>query len=213
MTILNQSGEYTILDHIALCLGPTTIRHIFQLPYVAWGIYRGQFMELATQTIHKIPRLAGYTCTQLEPYALQYGISTNSICIHEVFTLGYSRQTISERVTLVIPAAIIVLSVSLKFASAFYRKETQTACYQPCTQALSRGKRTWPGYEVNMVQSSAKLAPFPGHSQILSHSCFSPRLRIKIWEWPGNKASANPSLHLPPLVGFAQDTCLPFCPK
>ena len=33
----------------------------------------------------------------------------------------------------------------------------------------------------------------PGHSQILSHSCgeidFSPQLRDKIWQWPGNKAT------------------------
>ena len=31
------------------------------------------------------------------------------------------------------------------------------------------------------------IASFPGHSQILSHSCvFS---TAKIWEWPGNEAS------------------------
>ena len=48
------------------------------------------------------------------------------------------------------------------------------------------------------------LASFPGHSQILSRSrgerrcCvyvsseFSPQLRDKIWEWPGNEATADP---------------------
>ena len=36
-----------------------------------------------------------------------------------------------------------------------------------------------------------EVALFPGHSQILSCShgeTFSPRLRDKIWEWPGNEA-------------------------
>ena len=31
------------------------------------------------------------------------------------------------------------------------------------------------------------IASSPGHSQILSHSCISPQLRDKIWEWPGDK--------------------------
>ena len=39
------------------------------------------------------------------------------------------------------------------------------------------------------------VASFPGHSQILSHShgekSGSPRLRDKIWEWPGNKATQH----------------------
>ena len=33
------------------------------------------------------------------------------------------------------------------------------------------------------------LASFPGDSQILSHSRFSPWLRDKIWEWPGDEAN------------------------
>ena len=35
-----------------------------------------------------------------------------------------------------------------------------------------------------------RVASSPGHSQILSRSFpnFSPRLRDKIWEWPGNEA-------------------------
>ena len=32
------------------------------------------------------------------------------------------------------------------------------------------------------------LASSPGHSQILSRSRFSPQLRDKIWEWPGDEA-------------------------
>ena len=36
-----------------------------------------------------------------------------------------------------------------------------------------------------------KLASSPGHSQILSRSRFSPRLRDKIWEWPGDESSGK----------------------
>ena len=36
------------------------------------------------------------------------------------------------------------------------------------------------------------VASFPGHSQILSE--FSPQLRDKIWEWPGNKVASVPGL-------------------
>ena len=41
-----------------------------------------------------------------------------------------------------------------------------------------------------MTRSWTCLASFPGHSQILSRSSveFSPWLRDKIWEWPGNEA-------------------------
>ena len=59
----------------------------------------------------------------------------------------------------------------------------------------------------------------PGHSQILSHSCgeidLSPRLRDKIWEWPGNKATVQhvlievayvlPSIFPPVVVHDADD--------
>ena len=38
-------------------------------------------------------------------------------------------------------------------------------------------------------KESLGLASSPGHSQILSSSQFSPRLRDKIWEWPGDEAN------------------------
>ena len=58
---------------------------------------------------------------------------------------------------MVTPAAIIVLSVSLKFASAFYGRETQTACYEPGIQGSLWKEDLNLGYEANMVQSSANL--------------------------------------------------------
>ena len=43
-------------------------------------------------------------------------------------------------------------------------------------------------------QNSKTLASSPGHSQILSRSRFSPRLRDKIWEWPGDGATKTQRL-------------------
>ena len=65
------------------------------------------------------------------------------------------------------------------------------------------------------------LASFPGHSQILSHSCgeksdFSPWLQDKIWEWPGRLGTRLPStgslgycLHTAPTQGSLEQTLSP----
>ena len=83
---------------------------------------------------------------------------------------------------------VVILSLGdLLFLQGFKQHQLHDVLEAPGTTDLTTDVNF--GAFKRAAFSKGSLASFPGHSQILSHSRFSPQLQDKIWKGPGNEVT------------------------